>query len=1274
MIHYAEQNNLITDEQYGGRQNRMAQSVVLNKICYYNLSHQTLTRCAFMDDDARACYDRIITSLSSVECRRWGMSYKVASFTNNFIESQQYHIRSAYGISHNYYKFNPSSPTQGSGQGLSWAGPRWTNTGSNISDVMAKSNTGMTFSDPTGTISVNKRGDFFVDDTATGVSENNIHDGKTVLQHLEKDEQKHALLLFATGHMLALYKCLFYYSVFKLSGTKFVHSTISDEPGEIHIRPKHNGFLEKIRRLEPNEAHKTLGCHVAIDMNQEKQIEILSGLIKRWVTKIQSSPLSKIDKLHAYKAYLEKMLLYVLPTCSMTYQQCLRLDKLLGTILCHAHGFQRNSNRSIIYNGKEMGGLNIFSIYHLQGIAKIQFLFKHYRAMDTTGKLLITSIRYTQLELGTSKPFFTDDFYKYTNIITPTWITNLWQYIGECHAQIHEFDPWIYTPPRDHDFFLMDEIYRSNIPDTHKEIFNRVRINLRLLTVSDIVIVDSPSKIIPSLYEGTTTRFSTYNWPTQQELPEKWQQIFNEVLDIVIKPKLMNTSLGKWRSRGHQLCVYGINEENGEKLPVTTVDEANSVTEIDWDFMRNRILGYRRIDPILLEDKTQMDMVKSIKKYPKWMQSLWRHNNWTQSEFDAIIERYDKNKLCACGDGIVRDQWGSIAWSFANTDDYKEIVTKVTPVDGNPNTMKKLRSEATSVLTILITLSHIEKYATSSEKTCTIYVNCKGLINKITNPYLHSPSLVISDHIDIIWQIREVLTNLSTTILFQHTQPPKIADMDKATPSEKLFSRMHKLSKEYFKGSTFKLPNNYPPLFPGQKICITYKSKIIEANLERFLQASERKLITEEYFFKSMNIPPQALQHIDQFALNRVLSRNKSHHAIYSKIINKQLNTMTVNKLWNLGTETCPLCCQEKEDWAHVLQCPAPAPKIHRDLWLARFEEKLIFHNTYPPLADMLYDFFKKGTLDSPDEPIIVNPNFLLSFHTAYQHQTAIGWRNMARGLIAKTWKSIQFDYYRQQQCKDIFAVDKWARMIIYEILEYNRTMWGNRCNIVAEEKTATFETRQRVDIHRLYLYLKQNPNELPTQAHHYLEEHESFFERAPLDNILMWKRGVEVSITSKTTHRETNIKRYFKKQKIIKQISTPKTKKQNKHRTATKRKRKTKKIKTQSSLSRHFTITSPNTNFQQDINNSDNDNSQSPEQVKKRRLTPVGNKITRYQQNLQTFYEKHNIVPVPSGFKRHIEVSPTNEDANTTNNSNKRRKRYDHRNDPSFLPLVIAN
>lgn len=164
----------------------------------------------------------------------------------------------------------------------------------------------MKFEDPKGEITVEKTSDLFVDDTATGVSENNIQDGRSALEHLQDDEQKHAYLLFSTGHLLALYKCLFYFYTFCIKGTKFVHTTIQESPGDLFLRPRYGGHLEKIKRYEPNRAHKTLGCHPAVDGSQDDQFKILRQYIKTWVRKIQSAPLSKGDKVHAYRCYLEK--------------------------------------------------------------------------------------------------------------------------------------------------------------------------------------------------------------------------------------------------------------------------------------------------------------------------------------------------------------------------------------------------------------------------------------------------------------------------------------------------------------------------------------------------------------------------------------------------------------------------------------------------------------------------------------------------------------------------------------------------------------------------------------------------------------------------------------------------------------------------------------------------------------------------------------------------------------------------------------------------------
>ena len=52
----------------------------------------------------------------------------------------------------------------------------------------------------------------------------------------------------------------------------------------------------------------------------------------------------------------------------------------------------------------------------------------------------------------------------------------------------------------------MDIILRSETPKDDQEIFNRVRLNLKLITAADIVIADSRSKILPNILDGVNER------------------------------------------------------------------------------------------------------------------------------------------------------------------------------------------------------------------------------------------------------------------------------------------------------------------------------------------------------------------------------------------------------------------------------------------------------------------------------------------------------------------------------------------------------------------------------------------------------------------------------------------------------------------------------------------------------------------------------------------------------------------------------------------------
>ena len=276
MMKTAETKKLITDEQYGGRAQRMAQSAVIHKLLYYNISHQTHTSAAFMGDDTRACYDRIVTRHSSIESRKWELSAQITNFTTKFINSQNFHIRTSHGISEGeYHYYDEQTPIQGSGQGLSWAGPRWTATGDSITNVMAMDCAGMYFVDPANRYSVHKNGDHFVDDRASGATANCTHNNNTPLEQIRHDEQKHAFLLYSTGHQLALDKCSYYYYKYKRHGTKHVYTMIRECPGESKLQEKYGGDFVTIKRLEPSEPHKNLGCHISVTMNQSKQFEKL---------------------------------------------------------------------------------------------------------------------------------------------------------------------------------------------------------------------------------------------------------------------------------------------------------------------------------------------------------------------------------------------------------------------------------------------------------------------------------------------------------------------------------------------------------------------------------------------------------------------------------------------------------------------------------------------------------------------------------------------------------------------------------------------------------------------------------------------------------------------------------------------------------------------------------------------------------------------------------------------------------------------------------------
>ena len=80
LIIHAEKKDLIVDSQYGYRANRQAQSLILNKTLTYDIHRHLAKDFTSVDEDLKACFDRELSHLGSVEDRYYGNSYAHGEF------------------------------------------------------------------------------------------------------------------------------------------------------------------------------------------------------------------------------------------------------------------------------------------------------------------------------------------------------------------------------------------------------------------------------------------------------------------------------------------------------------------------------------------------------------------------------------------------------------------------------------------------------------------------------------------------------------------------------------------------------------------------------------------------------------------------------------------------------------------------------------------------------------------------------------------------------------------------------------------------------------------------------------------------------------------------------------------------------------------------------------------------------------------------------------------------------------------------------------------
>ena len=382
---------------------------------------------------------------------------------------------------------------------------------------------------------------------------------------------------------------------------------------------------------------------------------------------------------------------------------------------------------------------------------------------------------------------------------------------------------------------------------------------------------------------------------------------------------------------------------------------------------------------------------------------------------------------------------------------------------------------------------------------------------------------------DIIYQIRSMSAKSNINFQFIYTRAIKNDESGTGSNPELLVQLMHVESYEYYTKPTRLLPRYFSDYLPASAISLVANGKPIVSDICMTLQNMERRELRKDYFSQRMGVHPSLLKCIDTYTIGRVLTRNPTHHAMYSKIMHRQLNTMDVNEQWSGSDDRCPVCLTQREDWLHPLQCQSQDMVRVRERLISEMMESFDSFKTYPPLAEFIVEYLRNLHVHRlPFPPDSVDPKFMVEFQLAYEEQAVIGWDLFLRGFVSRRWRHLQHCFLLNEKTRDVHAVDKWTRNFIKAILDFNRKLWKERCDIVHAETNSRYEDRQRHEIWQLREYLLSHKNLIPHTDWHFLKKDNSFFFRDNLDNVLNWEKRMLISMTKHPIKHNRDIRTYM--------------------------------------------------------------------------------------------------------------------------------------------------
>jgi hypothetical protein len=273
MYHQVDQH-LLHPGQYG-RPGGECQDPAILKVLHNHLTTYTQTYLGQFESDATACFDHMVMNFVLLCFRTNGAPMGPLRMWEQTLYHIIHQVKTVYGTTEASYCYTPDSPIIGPGQGSRGGAAGCSTITSPLIECMDKLCYGVSFTDPLQTIQYKSTVSMFIDDASNATNSflKWLHkppsdvDFVSMLQH---DAQRWERLLWSSGGLLNLLKCLYYTMLwwFDDEGRPFLKS-MDDIVPSLWLTSGADPNNQPVTQYDVSEAHRYLGDWIACNLQMK---------------------------------------------------------------------------------------------------------------------------------------------------------------------------------------------------------------------------------------------------------------------------------------------------------------------------------------------------------------------------------------------------------------------------------------------------------------------------------------------------------------------------------------------------------------------------------------------------------------------------------------------------------------------------------------------------------------------------------------------------------------------------------------------------------------------------------------------------------------------------------------------------------------------------------------------------------------------------------------------------------------------------------------------